>query len=52
MLADEMARATDVWTDALNDFYVAVMKESAQEPYESDESELAELLSLSNAGGL
>lgn len=51
MLADELTRATDVWCDALNDFYVATLTEACEDPYQSDGSEISQLLSLSIAGG-
>lgn len=49
-IAEELTRAVDVEHDALRDFYEAVMREVGQEPYESDDSEIADLLSLSAAG--
>lgn len=50
-LADELTRAVDVEADALRDFFEASLREQGQDPYESDDSELGDLLSLSAAGG-
>ena len=52
MLADEMIRATDIFCDAQREFYEAVMAEALEKPYESDDGELGDLLSLSAAGGV
>lgn len=52
MLADAMERSTDLWAEALDEFYCAVMREEGEKPYLDEEGHLAELLSLSAAGGV
>lgn len=52
MLSEAMERATDLWTEALDEHYCAVNREEGLKPYEDDDGHLAELLSLSAAGGV
>jgi len=52
MLAEAMERATDLWAEALDEFYCSVMREEGEKPYLDEEGHLAELLSLSAAGGV
>lgn len=51
-LAEELGRANAAWVDALDDYFVASRKEQGLEAYEEDAAEMADLLSLSVAGGV
>jgi len=52
VLVKQLEREISLDHDALRDFYEAVMENAGQSAYESNEEELAQLLSLSAAGGV